>query len=272
MLTTVRIAFPVLFFIAALGGAYVRTGSLGTAAIAVGAAALLLGPAIVLAERRFSRRFAAYHAAVVYGALAGWAAGFVCRTLLASLPAYWLVLDSFQQAVLTLACCYAGAVIAVRARAAGYAGLRVKLRREPTPDVPEARGAIRWIRGLLVVFAAVCAACLALDPGRYPFGAAGTAFSVIILLLAVLIEVLAKWSLAAAVAALLPAVLFALAMAAETFAVLSAASGMAGLNFHISLEAQQLALLLAWLYVGAAFMIQSHSGRGGAPPFFTFEE
>ncbi|HUS57940.1 MAG TPA: hypothetical protein VM141_04735, partial [Planctomycetota bacterium] len=72
-----------------------------------------------------------------------------------------------------------------------------------------------------------------------------------------------------AIAVLLPALLFAAVVTGETFTILSAGSW---LNFHISLEIQQLALFILWLYAGVAMMQRAALAGRQTPPFVVLVE
>jgi len=272
----IRLAFLLLFVLTVLGGVYAREGEPAEMAIA-GAAAAGVAMLVILVESWYSRGAAAYLSSVIYGSLLGWLAGLVLTSLLSLLPVWFVAVDPFRRAVLMLAFSYAGAVAAVRAKAAGCRVLRLRMKRE-TPAGRAGRAAA-GVHLAAVLLAAACASHMFIGPdsiGPDSIGrdaGPGGRSDIIILAAAVLAvgaaDVFLGGRLPRAIAVLLPALLFAAVVTGETFTILSAGSW---LNFHISLEIQQLALFILWLYAGVAMMLRAALAGRQTPPFVVLVE
>jgi len=245
----IRVSFVLLLLLVAVTGTWIRSSEPATAVPLAAAVAAVFAALAILAEVSFTRAFEQYLSPIIYGSLLGWAAGLAATELLSMLPAWLQSVDPFRRSVLMLAFVYVGALGAVRAEAAGVQVLRLRLSRRQSAGGSGGRAAMA-IHAAALVFVGGCLAYLWLAESS-------SAGRVDLLLLAAgsvvvcAADAILGRRLPQALAVALPAILFAVVLTAETFTIISAG---AALNFHISLEMQQLALFIIWLYVGTAFM------------------
>ena len=252
MLTIIRAVFPVLFVLAVLAGTWSRTGGSVRAAIVAGIAAAVFATAAVVVEKRLARSIRPYLVPIVYGALAGWATGFVVRSALLILPVPRALAEPFHLAVLTLALVCLGIALMVRAAATGHV-LEFRKPALPAPADPAATRAL-WCAWLgLWLFLAAAGGYYRLSPPNEVYSPRSF-FAALAVLAAVPVVVhFAGACKPGLPAAALTALFFGAAMAAETFTILSIGTL---LNFSMRLECQQAAMFIFWSYIGLAFMVQ----------------
>ena len=157
------------------------------------------------------------------------------------------------EAALTLGLMYLGAIVAIRSKASGHAAVRISLKDAPGPSSDRA---VWWLRIVFALFVIGCVAIFWLGPRAQERPAVAQWASLILVLL-----LPARWGversagkrLPGILLIVLPAVLFAAAVAGQTSILLSAAPV---LNYYVLLEFQQIALFVLWWYVGMALMLQ----------------
>ena len=265
-MTAIRAAFSLVFFLAVFLGALHRAESFGWAAVVFGLLGLFLAGAVIVIEMLLSRSFAPYLSSAVYGALMGWLVGVAFSWAADALPGVTMLPEPSLAAAVTTAFMYLGAVAAIRCTAAGHTAIRIKVRRKRSVQLPP-DGAVRWLRIVFAIFVVACIAALALSthvdhtPGPYA--------ALAMLVCASGVDVVAGKRLPSILPVVVPAIFFAIAAAGQTFAFVSLS---ASLNYYISLEFQQAAIFVLWLYVGMSLMLHAKLTGNCTVPLVAFEE
>ena len=252
MITIIRIIFAGTFVLTVAAGIVLRAGRAPGAILAGSAAAAAIAGAVVLVESRLARVITGYRRAIIGGAIGGWFAGFLVRTLLLEVSACSALLDPFREAVIVLAFIWLGATAAVYATRAGIS-LPIDWKPRGASAGAAATNAVISITAVLWLFVGASVIYYAASTANKVYPP-----RVFLVPLAVLIAVSAA-GLAAGVrlvrlaAVVVPVLLFALAMTAVTFAIASVGTS---LNPWMRMDCQQAAVFLVWAYAGAAFLIE----------------
>ena len=251
MITIIRIIFAGTFVLTVAAGIVLRAGRAPGAILAGSAAAAVIAGAVVLVESRLARVITGYRRAIIGGAIGGWFAGFLVRTLLLEVPACSALLDPFREAIILLAFIWLGATAAIYATRAGIS-LPIDWKPRGASAGAAATKAVISITAVLWLFVGASVIYYAASTANevYPPRAFLGTLAVLIAISGAGLVAGRKLLRLAAVG--VPALLFALAMAAPTFAIFSVATS---LNEWMRPEAQQAAMAILWAYVGVAFMI-----------------